>query len=107
MSDKKPDLLSAFTEAARPPAPAAPGRARAPRTAAARSPRSARRAAAAPSSPRAHDQGERVTLTYRTTRPNWERIKHLAISDRVSVQALFQAALSHEFERRGLPALED
>jgi hypothetical protein len=107
MSDKKQDLLSTFTEAARLPAPVAPGRARASRTAAARPSRSARRTAAAPSSPRAHDQGERVTLTYRTTRPNWERIKHLAISDRVSVQALFQAALSREFERRGLPALED
>jgi hypothetical protein len=108
MTSKKPDLLSAFTEAARPPAPAAPGRTRAARTAAARQPRPARRSEAAPSSPHgARDQGERVTLTYRTTRPNWERIKHLAISDRVSVQALFQAALSHEFERRGLPALEE
>jgi len=100
MSDKKPDLLAAFTEAARPPAPP---RARAARAATPRQPRPARRDEAAPTAP----QGERVTLTYRTGRPNWERIKHLAISDRVSVQALFQAALSREFERRGLPALAD
>jgi hypothetical protein len=78
MREKKPDRLSASTEAARAPAPSPP-----------------------------QDQGERVSLTYRTTRANWERIKLLAIRDRVSVQALFQTALSHEFERRGLPALED
>ncbi len=106
MSDKKPSMLSAFTEATRSAAPAAA--VRAPRAVAPRRPRTprqqdARASAGAP----ARASGPRKNLIYRTSRPNWERIKHLAISDDVSVQALFHVALSREFERRGLPPLTD
>ncbi|HVT58663.1 MAG TPA: hypothetical protein VHR45_09695 [Thermoanaerobaculia bacterium] len=102
---KKSDLLSAFSEAVR-PTPAAPTartpRASAPRRAADRRPEAARR------TPRgARAQGERVNLSFRVTPPTWERVRQLALSDRVSVQQLLFAALSREFERRGLPALED
>jgi hypothetical protein len=104
MSEKKTDLLAAFSAAARPPAPAD---ARPARTPAARRPRPARKSGPV-AAPDVRDQEDkRLTLTYRTTRPNWERIKYLAISDGVSVQALFHLSLSREFERRGLPALED
>ncbi len=37
----------------------------------------------------------------------WERVKQLALADRVSVQELLFTALSREFARRGLPALEE
>jgi hypothetical protein len=107
MSDKnKTDLLAAFSVVAKPPAPAD---ARPARTPAARRPRPARQDKSGPvAAPDVRDQEDkRLTLTYRTTRPNWERIKYLAISDGVSVQALFHLSLSREFERRGLPALED
>jgi hypothetical protein len=102
MSDKKrSDLLSAFREEAARPAPPAPPAARTPRAAAA-----PRRAAPAPRG--ASGQGERrVNLSFRATLPTWERVKQLALSDRVSVQELIFNALSHEFERRGLPALQD
>lgn len=104
MSEKpnKPALLAAFTEAARSPAPPTPRAARVAK------PRRARTDPQdAPRSPRsARGQGERINLTYRTTAPTWERLKHLAISDRVSIQELIHAALSREFERRGLPALD-
>lgn len=51
-------------------------------------------------------QGERVNLSFRLTPPAWERVHQLALSDRVSVQELLHAALSREFERRGLAPLE-
>jgi hypothetical protein len=101
MSEKKPDLLAAFSVATRPPAPADA------RPAPARRPRPVRQDKTGPVAAGVRDQDKRLTLTYRTTRSNWERIKHLAISDRVSVQGLFHISLSREFERRGLPALED
>jgi hypothetical protein len=101
---KKTDLFAAFSVAARPPAPAD---ARPARTPAARRPRPVRQGKTGPiAAAGVRDQDKRLTLTYRTTRSNWERIKHLAISDRVSVQELFHISLSREFERRGLPPLE-
>ena len=103
MSDKKPSLLSAFTDATRSTPAAAPRASRVPRQA-----RSPRQEATPPTgSARARPAGPRKNLIYRTSRANWERIKHLAISDDVSVQALFHLALSREFERRGLPTLTD
>jgi hypothetical protein len=103
MSDKtKPALFAAFTEAARPQAPAA----RVPALPQPSPPTRAERGEA-PRTKAARGQGERINLTYRATAPNWERLKHLAISDRVSVQELIHTALSREFERRGLPALDD
>jgi hypothetical protein len=47
-----------------------------------------------------------VNLSFRLTPPAWERVHQLALSDRVSVQELLHAALSREFERRGLAPLE-
>ncbi len=85
MNDKtKPALFAAFTEATRPPAPPT-----AVRVAPPAKPRPAK-VAAEPAPPRQakhpRGQGERITLTYRLTTPNWERLKHLAINDRVSIQ---------------------
>jgi hypothetical protein len=98
MSDKTKPLFAAFTEAARPAPPAV----RAPRPAKTES------ESALPRRPKApRGQGERINLTYRATAPDWERLKHLAVSDRVSIQELIHSALSREFERRGLPALSD
>jgi hypothetical protein len=91
---RKPTGLSAFTEAAARPAAPAP-------RAAADAPTRQRSRRAAPA------QGERVNLTYRVTPASWERVRHLALSDRVSVQELLHTALSREFARRGLPPLDD
>jgi hypothetical protein len=42
----------------------------------------------------------------RVTPPTWERVRQLALSDRLSVQELLYMSLSREFERRGLPPLQ-
>jgi hypothetical protein len=104
MSDKT-DLLAAFSKATRPTAPAAP--APAPRAVRARAPRLPRQETPPPTTAAARPGAPRKNLVYRTGRANWTRIKQLALSDEVSVQELIHTALSREFERRGLPALED
>jgi len=105
-SKNRSDLLSAFKEEA-PRPPAAP----APAAAASRRRPSAQRAEAAPrpAAPRrgARAQGDRLNLSFRMAPATWERVKQLALSDRVSVQELLFTALSREFARRGLPALEE
>ena len=94
MSDKKrANLLSAFSEEAARPAASLAGASRP------SAPRIARRGARA--------QGDRLNLSFRMTPATWERVKQLALSDRISVQELLFISLSREFERRGLPALSE
>ena len=108
---RRPTGLAAYMETAAPsvppvPATAAPVMARRRRAA----PAAARPAVPDPPPPRTRSapaQGERVNLTYRATPGNWERLKHLALADRATIQDLIHTALSREFQRRGLPPLTD
>ncbi len=110
---KKPDMLSAFTRAARSaaPAPAAtptvggPAGTAADQAAAGRRP--SRPAAAAARRREEEAAAARKNLVYRTSRANWLRIRQLALADDISVQDLFHQALCHEFESRGLRPLDD
>jgi hypothetical protein len=106
---KKPDMLSAFTRAARSAAPAPavvsaadplPAPSDEPAAPARRSPRPA------PAATRRREDGARKNLVYRTSRANWLRIRQLALADDISVQDLFHQALCHEFESRGLRPLD-
>jgi len=48
---------------------------------------------------------ERVPLTVRLTRPQWRRVKNLALDEQTSVQDLAVRGLSKLLEERGGPAL--
>jgi hypothetical protein len=103
---RRPTGLAAYMETAAPTALSPPAPARQRRAA----PAARRPAAPDPRPPRTRSapaQGERVNLTYRATPGNWERLKHLALADRASIQELIHTSLSREFQRRGLPPLTD
>ncbi len=50
-------------------------------------------------------EGALVALTVRLTRPQWERIHQLAVSEGVSIQQLAVRGLSHVLNERGLAEL--
>ena len=54
---------------------------------------------------RERGKGALVALTVRLTRPQWERIHQLAVSEGVSIQQLAVRGLSHVLRERGLAEL--
>jgi predicted DNA binding CopG/RHH family protein len=48
---------------------------------------------------------EKVSLTLRLSRQDWERVHQLAVSEGVSIQTLGVEGLSKIFAEKGLPAL--
>ncbi len=54
---------------------------------------------------RGRGKGALVALTIRLTRPQWERIHQLAVSEGVSIQQLAVRGLSHVLRERGLADL--
>lgn len=55
--------------------------------------------------PRKKAAGKLVSLTVRLTRPQWERLHQLAVSEGVSLQQLAVLGLSNIFEAKGLKGL--
>ncbi len=68
---------------------------------------STKNAGAAPGAALARERGKGalVALTVRLTRPQWERIHQLAVSEGVSIQQLAVRGLSHVLSERGLADL--
>lgn len=77
---------------------AAPAALPAPQAAAARTP-------PATTARRRRGQGATVALSVRVSRPDWERLHQLAVSEGVSLQELIVRGLSREFEAKGLQGL--
>ncbi len=62
---------------------------------------------AAPVRERGRGKGEKVALTVRLPRAEWERVHQLAVAEGVSIQALAVEGLSKVFAEKGLPGLAD
>ena len=60
---------------------------------------------AAPVRERGRGKGEKVALTVRLPRAEWERVHQLAVAEGVSIQALAVEGLSKVFAEKGLPGL--
>jgi hypothetical protein len=56
-------------------------------------------------SARRRGQGEKVALTVRLDRADWERLHQLAVAEGVSLQALALQGLSKIFNGKGLPGI--
>jgi len=56
---------------------------------------------------RGRGKGEKVALTVRLQRADWERVHQLAVAEGVSIQALAVEGLSKVFAEKGLPGLVD
>ena len=54
---------------------------------------------------RKRGQGTTVALTVRISRPDWERLHQLAVSEGVSLQELAVRGLSQVFAAKGLPGI--
>jgi hypothetical protein len=54
---------------------------------------------------RKRGQGATVALTVRISRPDWERLHQLAVSEGVSLQELAVRGLSQVFAAKGLPGI--
>ena len=54
---------------------------------------------------RRRGQGATVALTVRISRPDWERLHQLAVSEGVSLQELAVRGLSQVFAAKGLPGI--
>lgn len=54
---------------------------------------------------RARAQKAVVAMSFRITRPDWERVHQLAITEGVSINTLTLRGLSKLFEERGLPGM--
>ena len=93
--------------AAEPPPAAEPEVAQSARAAAAAPARAtaASRASAPMPAPRKRGQGATVALSVRVSRPDWERLHQLAVSESISLQELIVRGLSREFEAKGLPGI--
>jgi len=50
-------------------------------------------------------KGEKVALTIRLSRAEWERVHQLAVAEGVSIQSLAVEGLSKVFAEKGLPGL--
>jgi hypothetical protein len=57
----------------------------------------------APAAVRAVNASDQKLVACRVTRPQWERLQQLCITEDTSVQAVVSEALSLWFKRRGLP----
>jgi len=62
---------------------------------------------AVPVRERGRGKGEKVALTVRLPRAEWERVHQLAVAEGVSIQALAVEGLSKVFAEKGLPGLAD
>jgi hypothetical protein len=63
--------------------------------------------AAAPATQRRkRGQGPTVALSAQVSRPDWERLHQLAVSEGVSLQELIVRGLSLVFQDKGLPGIE-
>ena len=56
---------------------------------------------------RGRGKGEKVALTVRLSRAEWERVHQLAVAEGVSIQALAVEGLSKVFAEKGLPRLTE
>lgn len=56
---------------------------------------------------RGRGKGEKVALTVRLSRADWERVHQLAVSEGVSIQTLAVEGLSKIFMEKGLPKLSE
>ena len=54
---------------------------------------------------RARAQKSVVAMSFRISRPDWERLHQLAITEGVSINTLTLRGLSKLFEERGLPGV--
>jgi hypothetical protein len=54
---------------------------------------------------RKRGKGEKVSLTVRLNRADWERLHQLAVSEGVSIQTLAVRGLSKVFAEKGLPGI--
>lgn len=54
---------------------------------------------------RARGKGDKVSLTVRLNRSDWERLHQLAVSEGVSIQALAVRGFSKVFSEKGLPGI--
>lgn len=54
---------------------------------------------------RRRGRGETVAITLRLSRPQWERVHQLAVTEGVSIQHLSLLGLSNLFKEKGLPDL--
>ena len=54
---------------------------------------------------RARAQKSVVAMSFRISRPDWERLHQLAITEGVSINTLTLRGLSKLFEERGLPGM--
>ena len=54
---------------------------------------------------RKRGQGATVALTVRISRPDWERLHQLAVSEGVNLQELAVRGLSQVFAAKGLPGI--
>lgn len=54
---------------------------------------------------RGRGKGEKVALTVRLPRADWERLHQLAVTEGVSIQSLAVEGLSKIFVEKGLPKL--
>jgi len=61
----------------------------------------------APVRERGRGKGEKVALTVRLPRAEWERVHQLAVAEGVSIQALAVEGLSKVFAEKGLPGLAE
>ena len=61
---------------------------------------------AVPTRGRGRGKGEKVALTVRLCRADWERVHQLAVSEGVSIQTLAVEGLSKVFTEKGLPGIE-
>lgn len=61
----------------------------------------------APVRERGRGKGEKVALTVRLPRAEWERVHQLAVAEGVSIQALAVEGLSKVFTEKGLPGLAE
>jgi hypothetical protein len=59
----------------------------------------------APVRERGRGKGEKVALTVRLSRADWERVHQLAVAEGVSIQVLAVEGLSKVFVEKGLPGL--
>lgn len=58
-----------------------------------------------PTTERERGKGDKVSLTVRLSRANWERIHQLATSEGASIQTLVMRGLSKVFAEKGLPGI--
>jgi hypothetical protein len=56
---------------------------------------------------RVRARGETVALTFRVSRPDWQRLRQLADAEGVSLQTLARNGFSKVLAEHGLPPLEE